>query len=277
MFTPVSLSLTSADVSLRHLVLIVVVLFLVLVTPSVCDTADDVSLQKGPLAGAPPQSGEVGEIRVRLGYDVKARNRELTDHVIEYSDRLRRIAIELEARKNPSEIIDTIIEIAELTEDIADSQKEQDIPSTLRKSLNMRQQNVKDLMKKARKKLMAPLSKRFDLLLKDLKAIAASGIGEVYRRKVQVLTKELKSIKHDLQHLKSSEGLSLVKLKLEKFLEEMYTLKTAAEDGKLADQALKEGKRLSSGVSYYIVRYSIWLVPKIEMPKFLDYHSIEIQ
>lgn len=277
MSTSVSLSLTSADVSLRHLVLIVVVLFLVLATPSVCDTADDVSLQKGPLAEAPPQSVEVGKIRVRLGYDVEARNRELTDNVIEYSDRLHRIAIEFEARKNPSEIIDTIIEIAELTEDIADSQKEQDIPSTLRKLLNMRQQNVKDLMKKARKKLMAPLSKRFDLLLKDLKAIAASGIGEVYRRKVQVLTKELKSIKHDLQHLKSSEGLSLVKLKLEKFLEEMYTLKTAAEDGKLADQALKEGKRLSSGVSYYIVRYSIWLVPKIEMPKFLDYHSIEIQ
>lgn len=269
--------MTSADISLRHIVLIVVVFFLVLATPSVCDTADDVSLQKGPLAGAPPQSVEVGKIRVRLGYDVEARNRELTDNVMEYSDRLERIATEFKTRKNPSEIIDTIIEIAELTEDIADSQKEQDIPSTLRKLLNMRQQNVKDLMKKARKKLMAPLSKRFDLLLKDLKAIEASGIGEVYRRKVQVLTKELKSIKHDLQHLKSSEGLSLVKLKLEKFLEEMYKLKTAAEDGKLADQALKEGKRLSSGVSYYIVRYSIWIVPKIEMPKFLDYHSIEIQ
>lgn len=264
----------SADVNASRLVVLFVVLhFLALTTPSVCETS---GLQNATLAEAPPQRVEVGKITMRLGYDVRARNKELEDYVLEYTDRLGRIELELKARTNPTEIIDSIIQLAELEEDIADSQKEQDIPSTFRKLLNNHQRIVKEKKKEARKKLMAPLNKQFDILLNDLNEIEASGIDEVYQRKVQVLKRDLKSIKDDLQRLESSDSLNVVKIKLEKFLEDMDELKTLAKDGKLADHARKGGRRLYSGVSYYIVRYSVWLVPKIEMPKFLNYHNIDM-
>lgn len=275
MFTLFTFSSISADVEYSRFVLFVVLHFLALTATSKCDTAGS-SLQDQGVVKAPPQSVQLGNLTSRLGYDVKARNKELEDQVNEYVDRLSRLGKELKKRNSPAEIIDTFIEIAELEEDIKDSQETQDIPATLRKVLNQRQENVKELKKVAREKLLAPLSKEFDVLLHDLKQLAASGINKVYKRKVQGLKRDLRRIKHDLQQLGSSDGLNLVKRSLGKVLEDINELKTAAKDGKFAKQVRKDGKRLSSGVTYYIVRYSVWLVPKIEMSTFLDYQNIEM-
>lgn len=219
-------------------------------------------------------SNKTGNITMRSGFNLKNRITILEDFTNEHRDRLSRLYKELESRTSPKDLTLTFMDIAELEDHIKDHHNERDIPRNLRATYEWLEENVQNLKKLAKKKLMGPLGKDIDKMLQNLDKFKAKRMKKEIKKKILVLQETLKEMKHDLQTLNTKQDLELLKRKVDKVLHDIQNLKTSETGGHLEiNQFRKDVKWLSSGMSHYIVRYSVWLVPNKEINKFLDKHK----
>lgn len=184
----------------------------------------------------------------------------------ELTERLNRLRKELEKGKLPGTIAETFIDINTLLDDMFELMKEH-ISKQVMQRLKQQEQAARALRDKARKKLFIPMSEQIDSLLGKLNKVMKS-VERKDRKKVRVYMYKLEQLRRDFQGLSTSDQLYDLRNKVVELVLEINKLKTAKKDEKIAKEVEKSTKWLSSGISYYIFRYSVWLLPNAHIIKF---------
>lgn len=203
-------------------------------------------------------SNEFGNITwrsaVKTFMDVKVAEKRLK----ELTDRLNLLRKELEKRKLPGKIPETFIDINTLLDDIFNLMRK--IPKRMMDRLKRLKEGAEALKVEARKKLFVPMNDQIDSLLGKLKTLLES-VERKDRKKVRVFMYKLERLRRDLPRLETNNDLYILKRQVEELARGIKKLKTAKKDEKIVKDVERSTKWLSSGVSYYIVRYSVWLAP----------------
>lgn len=184
----------------------------------------------------------------------------------ELTQRSNRLRKELEKGKLPGAIAETFIDINTLLDDMFELMKEH-ISKQVMQRLKQQEQAARALRDKARKKLFIPMSEQIDSLLGKLNKLMKS-VERKDRKKVRVYMYKLEQLRRDFQGLSTSDELYDLRNKVVELVLEINKLKTAKKDEKIAKEVEKSTKWLSSGISYYIFRYSVWLLPNAHIIKF---------
>lgn len=184
----------------------------------------------------------------------------------ELTERLNRLRKELEKGKLPGAIADTFIDINTLLDDMFEFMKEH-ISKQIMQRLKQQEEAARALKDKARKKLFIPMSEQIDSLLGKLNKLMKS-VERKDRKKVRVYMYKLEQLRRDFQRLTTSDQLYDLRNKVVQLVLEINKLKTAKKDEKIAKEVERSTKWLSSGISYYIFRYSVWLLPNAHIIKF---------
>lgn len=184
----------------------------------------------------------------------------------ELTERLNRQRKELEKEKLPGAIAETFIDINTLLDDMFQFMKEH-ISTKIMQRLKQQEEAARALRDKARKKLFIPMSEQIDSLLGKLNKLIKS-VERKDRKKVRVYMLKLEQLRRDFQRLTTSDQLYDLRNKVVQLVLEINKLKTAKKDEKIAKEVEKSTKWLSSGISYYIFRYSVWLLPNAHIIKF---------
>lgn len=183
----------------------------------------------------------------------------------ELTERLNRLRKELEKGKLPGAIAETFIDINTLLDDMFELRKTH-IAKQIMQRLKRQEEAARALKDKARKKLFIPMSEQIDSLLGKLNQLMKS-VERKDRKKVRVYMYKLEQLRRDFQGLSSSDQLYDLRNKVVQLALEINSLKTAKKDEKIAKEVEKSTKWLSSGISYYIIRYSVWLLPNAHIIK----------
>lgn len=212
-------------------------------------------------------SNEFGNITWRSGVekfmDVKVAEKRLK----ELTDRLNHLKKELEKRKLPGEISETFIDTNKLLDDMFELMKKK-IPKRVMDMLKRQKEDAEALKVKARTKLFVPMNEQMDFVLGKLETLLGS-VEKKDRKKVRVFIYKLKDLRRDLLGLNTTNDLNILKRKVEELIRGIKELKTVKKDEKIVKDVERSTKWLSSSVSYYIVRYSVWLVPNKDITEFL--------
>lgn len=217
---------------------------------------------------APPQRKQLRKITMRSGSkdddeikEKKAREAMVEKQLKKHWTLLDRLEKDLTSRKNPGQISESFIEISEL-EELIKAQKKEEIPKRLENIIKKQEKKVAALRKKAKTKLLVPLNKDINMLEKYLEQFRISGgVTKKVRKKVFVLQYKLRELQDKLQTLETVGDLNRIKQDVEKVLVDMQELKSDKKDEEFVNTVEKKVKWVSSGMSHYIVRYSVWLVP----------------
>lgn len=186
--------------------------------------------------------------------------------VKELTERLNRLRKELEKGKLPGSIAETFIDINTLLDDMFELRKKH-ISNQIMERLKRQEEAARALRDKARKKLFIPMSEQIDSLLGKLNKLLKS-VERKYRKKVRVYMYKLEQLRRDFQRLSTSDQLYDLRNKVVQLVLEINKLKTVKKDEKIAKEVKRSTKWLSSGISYYIFRYSVWLLPNANTIKF---------
>lgn len=184
----------------------------------------------------------------------------------ELTERLNRLSKELEKGKLPGAIAETFIDINTLLDDMFELMKEH-ISKQIMERLKQQEEAARALRDKARKKLFIPMSEQIESLLGKLNKLMKS-VERKDRKKVRVYMYKLEELRRDFQGLTTSDQLYDLRNKVVQLVLEINKLKTAKKDEKIAKKVERSTKWLSSGISYYIYRYSVWLLPNAHIIKF---------
>lgn len=184
----------------------------------------------------------------------------------ELTERLNRLNKELEKGKLPGAIAETFIDINTLLDDMFELMKEH-ILTQIMQRLKQQEEAARALRDKARKKLFIPMSEQIDSLLGKLNKLMKS-VERKDRKKVRVYMYKLEQLRRDFQRLSTSDQLYDLRNRVVQLALEINKLKTAKKDEKIAKEVERSTKWLSSGISYYIYRYSVWLLPNAHIIKF---------
>lgn len=184
----------------------------------------------------------------------------------ELTERSNRLRKELEKGKLPGAIAETFIDINTLLDDMFELMKEH-ISKQIMQRLKQQEEVARALRDKARKKLFIPMSEQIDSLLEKLNKLVKS-VERKDRKKVRVYMYKLEQLRRDFQRLSTSDQLYDLRNKVVQLVLEINKLKTAKKDKKIAKEVERSSKWLSSGISYYIFRYSVWLLPNAHIIKF---------
>lgn len=184
----------------------------------------------------------------------------------ELTERSNRLRKELEKGKLPGTIAETFIDINTLLDDMFELMKEH-ISKQIMQRLKQQEEAATALRDKARKKLFIPMSEQIDSLLGKLNKLMKS-VERKDRKKVRVYMYKLEQLRTDFQGLRTSDQLYDLRNKVVQLVLEINKLKTAKKDEKIAKEVERSTKWLSSGISYYIFRYSVWLLPNTHIIKF---------
>lgn len=184
----------------------------------------------------------------------------------ELTERLNRLSKELKKGKLPGAIAETFIDINTLLDDMFELMKEH-ISKRIMERLKQQEEAARALRDKARKKLFIPMSEQIDSLLGKLNKLMKS-VERKDRKKVRVYMYKLEELRRDFQGLTTSDQLYVLRNKVVQLVLEINKLKTAKKDEKIAKKVERSTKWLSSGISYYIYRYSVWLLPNAHIIKF---------
>lgn len=184
----------------------------------------------------------------------------------ELTERSNRLRKELEKGKLPGAIAETFIDINTLLDDMFELMKEH-ISEQIMQRLKQQEEAATALKDKARKKLFIPMSEQIDSLLGKLNKLMKS-VERKDRKKVRVYMYKLEQLRTDFQRLRTSDQLYDLRNKVVQLVLEINKLKTAKKDEKIAKEVERSTKWLSSGISYYIFRYSVWLLPNTHIIKF---------
>lgn len=184
----------------------------------------------------------------------------------ELTERSNRLRKELEKGKLPGAIAETFIDINTLLDDMFELMKEH-ISKQIMQRLKQQEEVARALRDKARKKLFIPMSEQIDSLLGKLNKLVKS-VERKDRKKVRVYMYKLEQLRRDFQRLSTSDQLYDLRNKVVQLVLEINKLKTVKKDKKIAKEVERSSKWLSSGISYYIFRYSVWLLPNVHIIKF---------
>lgn len=184
----------------------------------------------------------------------------------ELTQRSNCLSKELEKGKLPGAIAETFIDINTLLDDMFELMKEH-ISKQIMQRLKQQEEAARVLKDKARKKLFIPMSEQIDSLLGKLNKLMKS-VERKDRKKVRVYMYKLEQLRRDFQRLTTSDQLYDLRNKVVQLVLEINKLKTAKKDEKIAKEVKRSTKWLSSGISYYIFRYSVWLLPNAHIIKF---------